>query len=79
MRICDICKKNGVRYETYATTSEDGDGYKLELCGSCYMKLQQKKCYHDYLSYKETVEEITGETPKKKSWWNIFNKENRPC
>lgn len=74
MRICDICKSNGVRYETYATTSEDGNGHKLELCGSCYTKLQQKERYHVYLAYKETVEEVTGEAPKKKSWLDRFKR-----
>ena len=79
MRICDICKKNGVRYTSYATTHESGEGEKLELCGSCYDKLYKNERRHAYLSYKETVEEITGKTPKKKPRWNIFKKENRSC
>lgn len=79
MRVCDICKKNGVRYEHYATTNEEGGGYKLELCGSCYTKLENKEQNYSYLAYKETVEEVTGNPPKKKPWWNIFKKENRPC
>lgn len=74
MQICDICKNNGVRYERYATTDENGNGKKLELCGRCYTKLYKKEQYYDYLAYKETVEEMTGETPKKKSWLNIFKK-----
>ena len=74
MRICDICKNNGVHYEIYATTSEDGNGYKLELCSSCYTKFKQKERHHSYLTYKETVEEVTGEPPKKKSWLDIFKR-----
>ena len=68
MRICDICKNQGVHYETYATINEGGNDYKLELCGSCYTELQHKRRHHEYLAYKETVEEVTGEKIKKKSW-----------
>ena len=80
MQICDICKRNGVRYAPYATIDEKGNGKSLELCGSCYHKLHDKQKYHAFLAYKETVEEITGNPPKKNSWWNIFKrKENRLC
>lgn len=68
MTICDICKKQGVHYEDYATINEDGGTTNLELCRSCYMKFKQNKNHHGYLAYKETIEEVTGETLKKKSW-----------
>ena len=74
MRICDICKTNGVRYTPYVITNEKGEGKNLELCFSCYHKFDERLKHHAYLAYKETVEEITGETPKKKSWWNIFKR-----
>lgn len=75
MRICDICKTNGVRYDPYATIDENGNGKTLELCGLCYTKFRKKEQHHAYLAYKETVEEVTGEAPsKKKSWWNIFKR-----
>ena len=74
MRICDICKANGIRYNKYATTDEKGNGATLELCGSCYHTLYNKQQHHDYLAYKETVEEITGESPKRKSWLSILKK-----
>jgi hypothetical protein len=75
MRVCDICKTNGVRYEFYATINEKGTGKKLELCGQCYTKLYRKEQNYSYLAYKETVEEVAGKaSPKKKSWWNIFKK-----
>ena len=74
MQICDICKINGVRYNTGATVDEKGNYKRFELCGSCYNKLYKKEQYHAFLAYKETIEETTGETPKKKSWWNIFKR-----
>jgi ribosome-binding protein aMBF1 (putative translation factor) len=74
MRLCDICKTNGVRYVPYATIDESGNGATLELCGSCYNKLCKKERHHAYLAYKETVEEVTGKAPKKKSWLDIFKK-----
>ena len=73
MRICDICKTNHVIYTPYVTTNECG-GETLELCNPCYHKLKKREQHHAYLAYKETVEEITGEAPKKKSWWNIFKR-----
>ena len=74
MRLCDICKTNGVRYNTYATIDEKGRVEDLELCGSCYNKLHKKQDRHAFLAFKETVEEITGEAPKKKPWWSIFKR-----
>jgi ribosome-binding protein aMBF1 (putative translation factor) len=66
MRLCDICKTNGAHYEDYAIINKAGDSEKLELCKSCYRKLSSKTYYYNYLAYKETVEEITGEKPKEK-------------
>lgn len=74
MRVCDICRNNGVGYECFATFDENGNGKKLELCDSCYHKFRQKEHHYSYLAYKETVEEITGESPKRKSWLSIFKK-----
>lgn len=74
MRVCDICKTNRAGWNDYATIDENGNGKSLELCGICYTKLSKKKYQHAHLAYKETVEEIAGEAPKKKSWWNIFKR-----
>lgn len=74
MRICDICKKNGVRYTRWADTDEHCHGENFELCGSCYNILSTKQRNYAFLAYKETVEEVTGEAPKKKSWRNIFKR-----
>lgn len=74
MQICDICRTNGVRYDHYATINEKGTGTSLDLCGQCYTKIRRKEQNYAYLAYKETVEEVTGNPPKKKSWWNIFKR-----
>ena len=68
MRICDICKTNGAHCDKYVTFNEKGNGKSLELCWPCYDSLCNKEQYHAFLAYKETVEERTGEEPKKKSW-----------
>lgn len=72
MRICDICRNNEATYEGYGFIDENGKCKELELCYSCHEKLRIKEQHYAYLAYKETVEEITGETPKKKSWLSIF-------
>ena len=74
MTLCDICKKNGVRYTRWAATDELCHGEHFELCGSCYNILSKKQRHYDFLAFKETVEEVTGNPPKKKSWWNIFKR-----
>ena len=74
MQVCDICRTNGVRYEHYTTINEKGTGKKLELCGKCYTKLYGKEQHYAHLAYKETVEEVTGEAPKKKSWLSRFKR-----
>ncbi len=74
MRICDICGSMYVSYGTNATIDDQGNCKELELCYKCYRKLCDNKRHHAFLAYKETVEEMTGETPKKKSWWGIFKK-----
>ena len=74
MRICDICKTRTPRYETHVTIDEQGRGQKMELCGWCYTKLEQHQNKYAFLAYKETVEEVTGNPPQKKSRWNIFKR-----
>lgn len=69
MRICDICGKEGVSYNTSATIDEQGNTKKVELCYRCWHKLYDNENKHNYLAYKETVEEMTGKPPKKPSWW----------
>lgn len=75
MRVCDICKTEGVGYSDYATCSEKGNRKSLELCGKCYKELQIRTRYHEYLAYTETIEAMTGKIPRKSHWWDIF-KEN---
>lgn len=72
MKVCDICK-NPSAYSTYVTTSPIGDGRTMDLCGWCYKKLQSKEYEHRYFAYKEVVEEVTGNKPKK-TWRNIFRR-----
>lgn len=70
MRVCDICKTNGVKYETVATTNDKGQIERLELCGTCYMELDKRKKQHEHLAYIETVKAINGEIPHKSHWWD---------
>lgn len=72
MKVCDICKSPS-SYNTYVITSPMGDGRKMDLCGKCYMKLQDKEYKHRYLAYQEVVEEVTGNKPNK-TWTNIFRR-----
>ena len=79
MKVCDICKTEDPRYEYKATINEKGTFRNLELCRDCYLTLFGKERNYEYLAYKETVEEMTGESPKgespkKKSWWDIFKR-----
>lgn len=74
MRICDICKTNSAGCQSYVAIDERGNYAKLELCGICNRKLVDKQRHYEHLAYKETVEEVTGNPPKKKSWWNIFKR-----
>ena len=73
MRICDICKKDGVKYRTTATVKDDGTVKELELCGRCYMELNERERNHRYAAYQETVKAMNGEIPRKFHWWNIFS------
>ena len=73
MRVCDICKKDGVKYNTTATVNDDGTVEKLELCPRCYRELQERERQHCYAAYQETVKAMNGEIPRKSHWWNIFS------
>ena len=74
MKICDICKTRTPRYEPYVIIDDQGRGQKMELCGWCYTTLENYQAKYAHLTYKETVEEITGNPPKKKFRWNIFKR-----
>ena len=73
MRICDICKKDDVKYRTTATVKDDGTVKELELCTCCYMELQTRERSHSYTAYQETVKAINGEISRKFHWWDIFS------
>ena len=73
MRICDVCKKDGIKYRTTATVKDDGTVKELELCCRCYMELQERQRSNSYAAYQETVKAINGEIPRKCHWWNIFS------
>ena len=72
MRVCDICKTAGVKYDTFAVINDKGHTEKLELCGKCYTELQHRERQHRHLAYTETVEAMTGKIPCKSSWWDVF-------
>lgn len=72
MRVCDICRSENVSYNTSVTIDEQGNTKKVELCHACWSKLYQNTNKHNYLAYKETVEEMTGKSPKKPSWLSIL-------
>lgn len=55
MRICDICRSEGVRYDTFAVIDNKGNTSKLELCGRCYTELECRGKQYLYLAYTETV------------------------
>jgi hypothetical protein len=54
-------------YQTWATTSENGKTRQMDFCGKCYKLFLDKQNQHNFLAYKETVEEVTGKT-EDKTW-----------
>ena len=72
MRVCDICKNEGVRFDNYTTINEKGNKKCLELCSKCYTELSTRTKHHEYLAYAETVEAMTGKAPRKSHWWDVF-------
>lgn len=75
MKVCDICKCEGVKFNDRATINDKGGTKWLELCGKCYKEFEHRERHHKYLAYVETVEAMTGKIPRKSHWWDIF-KEN---
>ena len=73
MRVCDICKTKGVRFEKYATIDDEGTTKELELCGLCYRELRYREDRAKHQAYEETVKAITGEIPRKSHWWDMFS------
>lgn len=73
MRVCDICKKDDVKYNTTAVVKDDGTVKKLELCERCYFELNHREADHRYAAYQETVKAVGGEIPRKSHWWNVFS------
>lgn len=67
MKVCDICGRSGVKYETSAIINEVEISRPLELCGICYDKFHHKEKHYRYLAYAEVVEEITGKSAKRPS------------
>lgn len=72
MRICDICKTRDVKYEHYATISNEGETEKLELCGLCYRELRYREGRAKHQAYEETVKAMGGEIKLKSHWWDVF-------
>lgn len=73
MRICDICKTNQAIYTDTATIDNNGTSQKLELCRKCYDELIHRENLHRHQAYKETVQAMTGQIPRKFHWWNRFS------
>ena len=70
MKVCDICKCEGVKFDTYATISDKGGVKRLELCGKCYKEFEHREHRHKYLAYTETIEAMTGKIPSALSVWD---------
>ena len=75
MKVCDICKNEGVRFDNYTTINEQGGRRCLELCCKCYAELRARTKQHEYLAYTETIEAMTGKAPRKSHWWDIFKED----
>lgn len=73
MRVCDICKKNSVSYNTTAVVEDIGTVKELELCCKCYNEFHHRECLHRHQAYEEAVKTAAGELPRKFRWWNMFS------
>lgn len=73
MRVCDICKTNGVSYDQTAVVDNKGTTKDLELCDKCYRELRIRDTAYRHKAYEETVKTVTGELPRKSHWWDDFS------
>ena len=74
MTLCDICKRNEASCQIKVPVNTRGDWKTIDACDDCCLKWSKRAKEYSYLAYEKIVEEITGNPPKKKPWWNIFKR-----
>lgn len=73
MRICDICKTRNAKFDTTVTVDDEGTTKNIEVCHLCYRELNYRESRAKHQVYEETVKAMTGKTPRKSHWWDVFS------
>lgn len=73
MRVCDICKTRNASYNSHVVINDDGEAKEVELCPLCYREHRYRSDRAKHQAYEETVKAMTGETPRKSHWWDMFS------
>ena len=79
MRVCDICRGEGVHYDTNAVVDPNRGFQKVEICEACWRELQKNELKYNHLAYVEVVKNRTGKDfqPQKSNVINTLIKKLR--